>query len=1318
MGVDLGSNGVIEGRLTEAQEGLWLARRLDPRNPSQNTGQILRLRGPIDTESLRGVVQQTIDECDAFRVRIAGDPAAPTVTSRDVPHIRVAVDDVSGERDPERVIRSRVQSDVERPRDPASDPMASSVVYRVADDEHWWYFCGQHLVIDGYGTTLLNVRFMDLLRAVSTGEPPRTPELGSFQAVLEEDAAYRVSADRLADRRFWGEELAELADVASLSGGEPLPSAFHHRARRVIGAELQGALEAMGRDAGVTWPDAVAAAVAAFVARHTGDGDIVLGLPVMNRLGSASARVPCTIMNVTPIRVRLDEAETPGAIVARFGDASKRARAHGRYRSEELRRELGFVGEGRRLFGPLVNVLPFRPLPAVEGVAAHLEVLGAGPVDDVTFTFRGGGVDAGIALEVDSNPALYSLAQTETFRDRLLAFLEAFAAEDHELARVPTLTETEKERWVRGVNDTAHAVEETTLVERLERTVRARPDAVALVGEEIELTYAEVIERTNALARRLRAAGVGRGAIVGVCYPRSVDQVLGFLGVMSAGAAYLPLDPEHPEGRIRQLIGDAEPRVVLAPSSLSRLVPADSVDLVVWPPGSVDESAPSDVEPEAPRPHDAAYVIYTSGSTGRPKGVVIEHRAIVNRLEWMRAAFAFGPDDRILHKTPATFDVSVWELFLPMLCGATLVVAPPTAHRDPAWIARLIREHGITAVHFVPSMLGPFLDHPSADGLEVRRVFCSGEALTAPLRDRFHRRVRGELHNLYGPTEAAVDVTHWAAPPHDTSDPIPIGRPVWNTRMYVLDDHQRPVPPGVVGDLFIAGRQLARGYLGRDDLTSDRFIPDPFVAGERMYRTGDLAAWREDGALEFAGRADHQVKIRGQRIELGEIETVIADLPGVASAAVRAWAEPQGAALVAYATATSGTVLDPDGIRAEVTARLPDAMVPRVVLALDDLPLTSSGKLDRNALPRPPRARAEDTGALTTPTQRLVAEMFRQVLDIDGMPGPTDDFFALGGHSLTAVELLAEVRSRCGVDLGPGALFSRPTVTRFAEAIDRGGPGPEARSDPGLDETYGLEPLLELSSGPEDRAPLYCIHPAGGISWCYGTLARALASRRRVIGLQATGLRTGRPLPGSLTEMASSYVDAISTGRRDRPFHLLGWSVGGIIAHAMAARLLEIGCRVGQVVLLDAYPADCWHDAPPPGPDAALRALLLIAGEDPETIDPDDLTRETVRARLAERGHVLGALSDDALDGVVRVVESNNRLVREHHHEPVEADLIHFQAGLDHVGERFDAGMWAPYARRVEAHVIPFVHARMTGGAASERVATVLGQRLESGRGR
>ncbi len=518
--------------------------------------------------------------------------------------------------------------------------------------------------------------------------------------------------------------------------------------------------------------------------------------------------------------------------------------------------------------------------------------------------------------------------------------------------------------------------------------------------------------------------------------PRSLELIVALFAILRSGAAYLPLDVSHPKDRLSRILSSAQPVVILGVENA-----ADLFDYALLPPSRWRSDAQHTEWPVATT-DNLAYVIYTSGSTGEPKGVMIEHRAIVNRLVWMRQHYRFGPADRILQKTPATFDVSVWEFFLPALCGATLVVAPPEAHRDPLSIARIIRDENITTLHFVPSMLSAFMAEPSVEGLEVSRVFCSGEELTAEQRDRFHRLIKGELHNLYGPTEAAVDVSYWEASASDTSSPLPIGWPVWNTRLYVLDDHLQPLPPGVAGHLYLGGVQLARGYLGRDDLTSDRFLPDPFIEGQRIYKTGDMAKLHADGAVVYLGRSDHQVKIRGLRIELGEIEAAIMTSGLVREAVVIAREDrPGDKRIVAYVVADPSLAIE--ALRESLSAKLPDYMIPAAFVRLDALPVTSNGKLDRRALPAPVIDISAGRRA-SSPLEQLLAILFKEILELDGDPTAESDFFSLGGDSLSAVQLCLRIRTETGTDPGLGAIFEHPAICDLAKVLEKAG------SDEGL----------------------------------------------------------------------------------------------------------------------------------------------------------------------------------------------------------------------------------------------------------------------------
>jgi len=1276
--------------LTGAQEGLWFAQRLDPANPIFLTGQAIVIDGPLDRTRFLAALDGAMQEADGLALRFADGPDRPRQWLDETARPRPELVDLRHLADPDDAWRAEVDADMATPVDLETGRLVAQRLFVLSDARHVWYQRIHHLLVDGYGTDLLTRRVGQLY--AGGGE-----SFGRFSAVLAEAAAYAGSERAAADRRFWLEAFADRPDVAPMAPGPAVSGHCFHRVVRPLDPALAARLLARAEAAGVTWPDVLAALVAAYVQRHAGGPEAILGVPHMGRFGSAAANVPAMVMNVLPVRFAIDEDQELDAFLAGAARALRQARRHGRYRSEQLRRDLGLLGGSRRLHGPLVNVLPFEASLVLEGLTTELIVLGTGPVDDLTFTFRGDPDRAGLRLELDSNPGLFDLAETEAHADRLACFLQN-ALVAGRLADVPTLTPAETRHWLVEVNQTTHPVEDTTLTALIERQLAADPQVPAVRFGEQVLDRGALDRQSARLAGRLAAMGVGPGSVVAVALPRSPELVVALTAILRAGGAYLPLDLAQPKERLRRMLATAKPSLVLTFSDRHDLLPDG------WPLLDLDraDDGGERAAVRPPAPGDAAYVIFTSGSTGEPKGVVNEHAGIVNRLCWMQAHYGIGPGDRILQKTPVTFDVSVWELFLPLISGAELVIAPPEAHKDPAWLVRIIREQDVTTLHFVPSMLAAFLEEPACRGLRLRQVFCSGEELPAALRDRFHARILAELHNLYGPTEAAVDVSYWPAGPDDRSSPVPIGFPVWNTALYVLDERMRPVPPGVAGHLYLGGRQIARGYLGRPDLTAERFGPDPFRPGERLYRTGDLARWRPDGACEFLGRSDHQVKIRGLRIELGEIEAALQACPEVGQAVVLARPGQDGEpALVAYVTPAAGAMPEPAALRADLARQLPDYMLPASFVMLPSLPTNANGKLDRSALPAPELAPAAGR-APAGPAEERLARLFAEVLGRE--VGAEDDFFLAGGHSLLAVRLARQIRAAWRLEVGLGLVFEHPTIARLARQLEQMAAVPDARSG------NGLGPCIRLGAdGGDGLPPLFCIHPAGGIAWCYGGLARALGGSRPVFGLQADGLDPAAPLPASLDEMAETYLARIRAIRPDGPIHLLGWSVGGIVAQAIAARL---GAEAGLLAMLDSYPCERWREELPPAADAALKALLYIAGQDPERMAGLELTRDAVVAFLRDSGHPLGGLDDRALDGVLRVVAANDRLVRGHRHRPFAGRLDHFRATEGNEARGLDPLAWRPHVGQIAVHDVRSVHGHMLTGPALGRIVPVLEARM------
>ena len=902
---------------------------------------------------------------------------------------------------------------------------------RVGDAEYYFVWSYLHLLLDGWSTALVLSEVFARYDALLRGTDLHRTQPRPFQDYI----AWLRGQDLPAAERFWREVLVGFSTPTPLGidrirppGWQGEDEDYGEEALR-LPAATRDALQALARRHQLTLNTVIQGAWAILLSRCAGQEEVVFGVTVAGRpaeFAGVEAMVG-PFINTLPLRVRVPPA---APLLPWLHDLQARTVRLRDYEYSPLVEVQGWsdVPRGRPLFDSIFVFDNYPVEPARPWRAGNLEIKDVSSFERTNYpltVMAAPGPE--LLLKVLGDRGRFQAGALSRLLGHWQTLLEGIVADPgRRLSDLPLLTTAERRQVLAlSCGDRVDYPQGMCLHELVEAQVERTPGAVALAWEGGELTYRQLDDRANRLAGQLRHLGVGPDALVGVCLERGPALVVALLATLKAGGAYVPLDPDHPRDRLAGLLADAGVAAVLTdPGLAGRLPPHSAPQLYLDADGAAEAAAGGDTRGAVghsgrPAADNLAYVIYTSGSTGAPKGALNTHRGICNRLLWMQDALQLASDDRVLQKTPFSFDVSVWEFFWPLLCGARLVLARPGGQRDSGYLAGLIEATGITTVHFVPSLLAAFLDEPGLERCrDLRRVVCSGEALPAALAARAGERLPGAaLYNLYGPTEAAVDVTWAACRPGERRPGMPIGRPIANTQVYVLDRRLRPVPMGVLGELYLGGVGLARGYLNSPALTAVKFIPHPFsdVPGARLYKTGDLARRLADGNLEFLGRLDQQVKVRGFRIELGEVEAALRQHPAVQQAVVLAREDVPGESLlVAYLVAPAAPPASE--WRRFLREKLPDYMIPSAFLLLPGLPLTPNGKLDRNARPAPDRARPLAEEAFVAPrtsAEKMLAGIWAEVLGVERV-GAHDNFFDLGGHSLKATRVLA----RCN----PGTL--------------------------------------------------------------------------------------------------------------------------------------------------------------------------------------------------------------------------------------------------------------------------------------------------------
>ncbi len=1063
--------------LSHAQEMLWLYEQMTPGGAAYNFPVARRVRGPLDVAALQRAFATVVARHEALRTTFA--EADGVVRQVIAPHgeIPLAIHDLRGASNALAGAHQLLREAAAAPFDLARGPSARATLVRLDDDDALLLFVVHHIAFDGGSVT----PFMrDLAAAYDAAIHGGAPRFDALPIQLADYAAWEretLTDERLAPSVAWWRDYLsgapaeiELPTDMPRTAANVGPGARYATTLRGVSPE---SVRMLGGANGATTFMVLLTAFMSVLRRYSGQDDLVVGTAVAGRERPETAGLVGYLANTLAVRARFDDDPTFAELLGRVRNGVVQGLEHQRVPYEKLVREL-------RAGLPAAEHALFRVMFTLQDASGTVTRLGDATLDAVGIDIGAAKFDLtvsvteladGFRFAIDYRRDLFaetSIARVAEHFGVLLA--SAVASPATRVSSLALMTGAERTTLVRTWNDTRTPFETATLVGLMARQVSRTPDAIAVEDERRSLTFAQLDAAATALARRLRGHGVGPNVLVGICAERSVDLVVGLVAILKAGGAYVPLDPEYPRDRLEFMLEDSGVAVLLAQPAVIKDLALGAATVV-----SLDGVAAATDNGAAlplPSPDDAAYMIYTSGSTGRPKGALNAHSGIVNRVLWMDGEYRLTSADVVLQKTPFSFDVSVWEFFWPLTTGATLVMARPGGHRDPTYLVDVMTRRGVTVCHFVPSMLRAFVSDPSAAKcVTLRDVMASGEALPPALVADFYRTLpRARLHNLYGPTECAVDVTYWPCPP--SSEPptmVPIGRPVANTQMYVLDAHGQPTPIGVPGELFIGGVQVGVGYHNRPELTSERFVRDPFsqAPSARLYRTGDKARWRADGTIEYLGRLDFQVKIRGFRIELGEIETTLARHPRVEDAVVVARPLVPGGdlQLVAYYV-PAGDAVPAAALRDDLRVRLPDYMVPAVFMPLQALPLNASGKVDRRALPAPVLEESPDAHvAPRNDVETVVAGVWRDILGRERV-GVETSFFDLGGHSLLATRITGQVTKIFRTALPLRRFFESPTVAGVARALM------DAEAKPGQTATIARLFLKAQRMTPEERERL------------------------------------------------------------------------------------------------------------------------------------------------------------------------------------------------------------------------------------------------------
>lgn len=1293
--------------------GIYVASRIDESNTVYNTGELVELSGAVNRDILLESLRRVYAENEALRAVFRFQPTSNATELGDIvfDDSSVAVQWRALDADEHFVgitclenielktsesilddVLTWCRKRLEEPLDVFNGKGISSVLLQ-AGGKTWLFHMVHHLLADGFAAFDLLRRVAELYRQLSAGQNPRVIARSTLADLAEQDRQEEVLY--LDDLRAWKQHLdtfdhsSQTSIARSSATAQPSP----HRQYRTISVQTQTTLLEEGKKHSVSWPLLATASIGSYLARAAGVDTALCSVPFMNRWGNPGAairaRTACSAVNLLPVQTQ--SRGTALEQIQGVKDQFTFIQQHSLVRQEEVNRSLEQLEQA--LPAAQINVVPFDTvLQWGENLVGRIHNVAAGPVDDITVCVRGmPGRQQEVSLEIDANPALYLEEQTREHADRIAQWIEKWAEQlvsGESIDTLPQATEHEL-KLLESFNDTAHTVEYISPARCFDQICRKFPDHIALreaapyggiekkTGNR-ELTYRELQETAQKYALKLSYLGVTCGDRVALRVERGIEQFVLLYALLYLGAVYVPVDPAQPLERVRSMCEDAQVRLLCDGPGVSSLGLEENFRVTSW--NELTELLSQEQKDHCLdfpgleiEPTEEVYILFTSGSTGRPKGVPITAGALHNRIEWQQDVLNLRSKERVLHKTPISFDVHIWELYWPLREGASVVIAAANGHRDPDYLGAVMCDMAIDVLHFVPSMLTAFLNSPATSKRfekvkpRLRAIICSGEALGAESVNRVHQLLEADIYNLYGPTEAAIDVTLFASPRSENCSEVPIGKPVWNTKTTVRDRAGQLCPVGQIGELHLHGVQVSTGYLNRPELTAEVFYRDENE--ELSYKTGDLVRWDEQGCLLYVGRADHQVKVRGQRVDLGEIEALLTAHELVSNACLIHCSQG-GEALLAFIEPVTADRDEEklDSLKSYLQQHLPAYMIPRQMIFLDGLPMTTNGKIDRKKLAtyRLPLDEKPASGSENLNEQKIV-EAFRTIVDV-----PVDaetDFFAAGGNSLAALELLASLENSWGIRVSLATIFTHSTPRALAQAI-------------GGEQSDDFAPLLPLRKSAGDEPPVIFFPPAGGLGWCYYSFLPYIPAERSVWTVQAPQYESPHAEAStSIHEMAERYFEVLKHEKLAlNGAILVGWSLGGMVAFELASLAESHGEKPAHVVLLDAYPQKYWREREEPTGKEVWLAIARMGGVEPEE---SDLNQHAIISLLQKRGTALGYLSSEHLTTCIDQVRQTMRIIRQGQPSTVQTPTTVVSAsGSQELGA--DARAWEEYDDAVD----------------------------------